>query len=247
MARNPAPSQPVRSAPARGFTLIEVLVAISILGILMAAVMTAFQGTTKVVSEMQERSEVMQNLRGTGDQLQRDLSQAIINNNRPDGEQVYFEIQQVGDSDEQSVLRFGSTTERGLIEVGYQICVSTNGWQHYRLRRMHRTDNKNLWKYTREKDWPELDFNSKDVEPFARNLVGFKVEYWSPRKGQWILGNWDSLQLNAMPPRLRITVTAVTRSRAKEMTALKVEKIADVKRNELEVHVIEVTLPQAQR
>ena len=245
MARRSALPSPAHSVCRDGFTLIEVLVAISILGILMAAVMTAFQGTSKTVSIMQEKSAVMQNMRGTSDQLQRDLTQAIINNNRPDGEQVYFEIQQVGDNDEQSVLRFGSTTERGLVEVGYQIHPSTNGWQDYRLRRMHRTDNNTMWRYTREKKWPELDFSAKDVEPFARNIIGFKVEYWSAKGGKWVQGNWDSLQQNAMPPRLRITLTAVTRSQAKEMTVTKMTKIADVKRNELEVQPVELTLPQA--
>jgi len=79
----------------KGFTLIEILVAIAVLGIIMSSLMVAFSNTQSVVNKTREGAEVMQNLRAVTEQLRREFAQAIINNNRPDGEQVYFEIKQL--------------------------------------------------------------------------------------------------------------------------------------------------------
>jgi len=46
-----------------GFTLIEVLVAIAVLGILMASLMVAFDQANTVTRRTSEEAEVMQNIR----------------------------------------------------------------------------------------------------------------------------------------------------------------------------------------
>ena len=232
-----------------GFTLIEVLVAIAILGVLMSAVMIAFKSTTDTVQITNEKTAVTKSLRRTSEFLQRELAQAIINNNRPDGEQVYFEIKQIPVPGikppvyEQSVLRFGCSTERGPAEIGYQVHASSNSWADYELCRMHRTEN--MWKYSAERNWPLLDFEKEDVEPFSENIIGFQVEFWSSKYGKWVLGNWESIQRNAMPKRLKIKLTSVTRSQAKEATVRKTARIKDMPRANVEVQEVEVTLQQA--
>lgn len=220
----------------RGFTLIEVLVAIAILGVLMSAVMVSFDQSTRFVNSTQEQAEVLQNIRAIQDQLYRELSQAIINNNRPDGEQVYFEIRQL--SMEQSVIRFGCTTDRGLVEIGYQIRPSEQGWHKYELWRLKKTED--MWNYATP-GWPKLDFTSESVEPFAFGIVAFKVKYWSSQRGDWVHGNWESIERNAMPPKIQIIVKAIPESEAK--AARNIEKLSDVKG--VKEYKSEIMLPQA--
>lgn len=220
----------------RGFTLIEVLVAIGVLGILMSAVMVSFDQSTRAVTTTQEHSEVLQNVRAVNEQLYRELSQAIINNNRPDGEQIYFQIRQI--SPGQSVIRMGCTTERGLMEIGYQVKPSDQGWHRYELWRLEKREN--MWDYS-ESGWPRLNFNSSYVEPFAFTIIGFEVRFWSPPQNRWVLGNWESIERNALPPKVRITIRAVTESRGR--AARDVTNPADVPG--VETFHIEVLLPQA--
>jgi len=221
---------------ARGFTLIEVLVAIGILGILMSTIMVAFDQTMKAVSDIQENAELMQSVRAATEQFHRELSQAIINNNRPDGEQVYFQIRQL--SADQSVIRFGCTSERGLVEIGYQVKPSDDGWQYYELWRLYKTEG--MWNYN-EPGWPQLDFQPSSCEPFAFGIVALKVWFWSSASGRWVAGDWESIQRNGMPKRVRIELKGMTKRAAKEArreTDLK--KIAGI-----QSFSIEVNLPQA--
>lgn len=220
----------------RGFTLIEVLVAISILGILMSAIMVAFDQTTRMTVETQENAEMMQSIRAATEQFHRELSQAIINNNRPDGEQVYFQIRQL--SKDQSVLRFGCTTERGLVEVGYMVRPDPAGWHKYELWRLYKT--RDMWNYN-EPGWPAFAFEPPYAEPFAFNIIGFKVYYWSSQQGRWVAGNWESIQRNAMPRRIKIVLKAITTSRAKAQR--NVEEMS--KLTHVQEFPIEINLPQA--
>jgi len=220
----------------RGFTLIEILVAIAVLGIIMASLMVAFSQTQMTVNTTREGAEVMQNVRAVTEQLRRELAQAIINNNRPDGEQVYFEIKQL--SRDNSVLRFGCTTSRGLMEVGYQVKPGESGWHKHELWRLQK--NKKMWDYS-EPGWPALNFDSPDVEPFAFGVVGFRVKYWSAKRSRWIAGNWESIQRNAMPRRIQIAIKIVGASDAKK--ARNVENLKNVKG--VQEFTIEINLPQA--
>ena len=220
----------------KGFTLIEILVSISVLGILMASLMVAFNQASSVTRKTGEEAEVMQNIRSATEQFNRELQQAIINNNRPDGEQVYFEIKQL--SREDSALRFGCTTERGLVEIGYEIKPSEKGWKDYELWRMYKS--KRMWNYN-EPNWPALNFESKYVEPFAFGIVAFKVKYWSSKKGKWIGGNWESIDRNSMPRKIQITLKTLTKSRAQ--AARNIKKLSDVRG--VKSYKFEINLPQS--
>lgn len=220
----------------RGFTLIEVLVAIAILGILMTAIMVAFDQTVNSTIVVQENAEMMQSIRAATEQFHRELSQAIINNNRPDGEQVYFQIRQL--SKDQSVLRFGCTTERGLVEIGYMVRPDEAGWHKYELWRLYKTTD--MWNYNTP-DWPAFAFEPPDAEPFAFNIIGFKVYYWSAQQSRWVAGNWESIQRNAMPRRIRIVLKALPTSKAKEQ-----RNVTDMsKLTQVQEFPVEINLPQA--
>ncbi|NLF40067.1 prepilin-type N-terminal cleavage/methylation domain-containing protein [bacterium] len=218
------------------FTLIEILVAIAVLGLLMGSLMVVFTQTTAIVQSTTEKAEMIQNIRTTIEQLHRELSQSIINNNRPDGEQVYFEIKQL--SKDQSVLRFGCTTERGLAEIGYQVRPSDGGWQNYELWRLYRT--RNMWNYT-EPGWPALDFSSPDCEPFAFSIVSFRVWFWSPQRERWIYNDWESIDRNAMPQKIKIEIRAMTRSDGK--AARNIKDLSGV--TKMEKFETEINLPQS--
>ena len=226
----------IKNQKLKGFTLIEILVAIAVLGIIMSSLMVAFSNTQGVVQDTREGAETMQNLRVITEQLRRELAQAIINNNRPDGEQVYFEIKQL--SAENSVVRFGCTTSRGLMEVAYEIKPGKSGWHNHELFRLQKT--KKMWDYS-SPGWPAIDFDSSDVEPFAFGVVAFKVKYWSAKRNKWIAGNWESIQRNAMPRRIKIIIKLIGTTDAKR--GRNTESLKHVKG--VKTFSVEINLPQA--
>ena len=225
-----------------GFTLIEILVSLGVLGILMSSLMVAFRSTFDTVTETQLRAEMNQNVRSVMDQLNRELSQALVNNNRPVGEQIYFQIKQL--SPDQSVIRFGCTTERGMKELAYamrEVKIDDQPqWPDYELVRMQK--DKGMWNFNEPKNWPEFDVNdTEEVEPFAFDIISFRVLYWSTKNGRFVAGNWDSFQRNGMPAKVRIILKAIPRSDAKKGLATK--NMSDLKG--LEEHKIDIILPQA--
>lgn len=64
----------LRHHPSRGFTLLEILIAISILSVVLTTVYAAYSGTLKVISELDEDSRAYQMARITLDRMSRDLS-----------------------------------------------------------------------------------------------------------------------------------------------------------------------------
>ena len=240
----------------KGFTLLEIMVAVGILGMVMTSLMVAFNSTVDSVDRIKQDSELMQTLRNVTDQFHRELTQALINNNRQDKEQIYFEIKQLAPF--QSAIRFGCNTEYGLIEVGYQVKPiydkvpgSESGdlmpvWDEFELMRMTKTTD--LWNYNdynvgkgREQMWPALDLNANYVEPFAFGIVGFRVRFWNIQANSWQIRDWDSLQLNALPKKVKIELFALTKKAALENTGLKtIEEMKNV-----ETFSTVITLPQA--
>jgi len=222
--------------------MIEILVSLGVLGILMSSLMVAFHSTFDTVTETQLRAEMNQNVRSVMDQLNRELSQALVNNNRPVGEQIYFEIKQL--SPDQSVIRFGCTTERGMKELAYTMKeVKVNGqpqWPEYELVRLQK--DKGMWNFNEPKNWPEFDVNDTvEVEPFAFDIISFKVLYWSTKNSRFVAGNWDSFQRNSMPPKVRIVLKSIPRADAKRGLATKtIDELQGV-----ETHKIDIMLPQA--
>ena len=222
--------------------MIEILVSLGVLGILMSSLMVAFHSTFDTVTETQLRAEMNQNVRSVMDQLNRELSQALVNNNRPVGEQIYFEIKQL--SPDQSVIRFGCTTERGMKELAYAMKeVKVNGqpqWPEYELVRLQK--DKGMWNFNEPKNWPEFDVNDTvEVEPFAFDIISFKVLYWSTKNSRFVAGNWDSFQRNSMPPKVRIVLKSIPRADAKRGLATKtIDELQGV-----ETHKIDIMLPQA--
>ena len=231
-----------RNKRALGFTLIEILVSLGVLGILMSSLMVAFRSTFDTVTETQLRAEMNQNVRSVMDQLNRELSQALVNNNRPVGEQIYFQIKQL--SPDQSVIRFGCTTERGMKELAYAMkqpkIDDQPQWPDYELMRMQK--DKGMWNFNDPKNWPEFNMdNNEEVEPFAFDIISFRVLYWSTKNSRYVAGNWDSFQRNGMPPKVRIILKSIPRSDAKK--GLTTKTMAEL--SGVEEHKIDIMLPQA--
>ena len=237
-----------------GFTLLEIMVAVGVLGLIMTSLMIAFNSTVASVDRIKQDSELMQTLRNVTDQFHREITQALINNNRPDKEQIYFEIKQLANY--QSVIRFGCNTEYGLLEIGYQVKpvyeTSRDGneiiplWEEFELMRMTKTEN--LWNYNdynvgkaRDQQWPALNFNANYVEPFAFGIVGFRVSYWYTQGNRWRIHDWDSLHMNGLPKKIKIELLAMTKKSALENSGVKsIDKLKN-----LEQFSTVITLPQA--
>jgi general secretion pathway protein J len=68
------PQPRIRKGSSRGFTLIEILLAIVILGMVLSAVYAAYSGTMKIVQELEYENNVYKMARVTMDRIIRDLS-----------------------------------------------------------------------------------------------------------------------------------------------------------------------------
>ena len=65
---------PVHPASQRGFTLIEIMVAVFILGLVLSTVYAAYSGTMTLVREMEYENNVYKTARTALDRIMRDLS-----------------------------------------------------------------------------------------------------------------------------------------------------------------------------
>ncbi|MEX0677319.1 MAG: type II secretion system protein [Pirellulales bacterium] len=89
------PRQPSRRAQARGFTLVEILVALAITLIMMGAVVTLFGVISQSVAESRSAIEMSDRLRAARNQLQLDLGGATATMQpplRPENDEGYLEI-----------------------------------------------------------------------------------------------------------------------------------------------------------
>jgi hypothetical protein len=102
------------------------------------------------------------------------VADAYTNSGRP-----HFVIWQVSPS--QSVLRFGYTNGNVQSEVGYQVRVNDQDARRNEFWQMFRTQH--MWRIETDIAWPQLDFDSPDVQPYVSDIMSFQPRHARRRGG----------------------------------------------------------------
>ncbi len=168
----------------RGFTLIEVLIAIAIASIVAGALLSIYVSVEKTLSAMEGRALRLEEARNLLDMLSREVSSAYFNK---DDKRTFFIIK---DRDiygrAASILSFTAFRERGLMSITYE--VKEEGDKKLILIK---------------KEGPAFREEGLEAE-LIEDMEGFLVEI--PR-AEGFLRTWDTELTGRLPERIRITLS----------------------------------------
>lgn len=189
-----------------GFTMVELLIAISILAMILITIYAAFQGTIKVIRTGSRGADNYQHLRLAIESIRRDLVCAFI----PPGEEGVLKgiDNDSGGSDMDSIDFVTASNlmadpgedrrESDICEVGYFISDEHEG---VLVRRVDLTVDSN-------------PFSGGRLEPIAEKVVALNFQYYDAEEDKW-LDSWDpeaeeeNEQIKGLPPIVWVEVTVV--------------------------------------
>jgi len=194
-----------RRASQAGFTLLEVLVAIAIVGLIGVLIYGSFRGMNRSRTNMQKVNDRYQQGRQALDRMSRELSGAYISLHQPVDQRLYARLTQfVGKSQSPADrLDFNAFAHRRLeadthvsdqLELSY---FASTDPETGRLDLVRRAD-----KYLdMEPDRGGL------IQVMVEDIVSFDVHYLDPATFEWV-DDWDSSQaagqLNRLPSQVWI-------------------------------------------
>jgi general secretion pathway protein J len=191
----------------RGFTLMEVMIAVAVLGMIGAITYKAFDGAYDLKSRVEKAEDRDQEVRGALDRIARELSMTFLSEHydrkrfreRP----TFFRLRD-GRSD--ADLAFTSFAHERL---SIDAKESDQALFAYKLERDDSGNNSltRRVKAVLDEDWER----GGDKAVLCENVLRFKVEAWEPKTRDW-RGEWDSNSIQRtnsilIPPRLRISIT----------------------------------------
>lgn len=172
-----------RSKNSRGFSLIELLLAVSIMTVMTAMLYTIFQTTTSVWKTGDARVEMFQNARSLLDRLGSDLESATV---QAENNMNCFVIAQAIYFVNKGVYQNGSTDVTGFQEIGYV-------FQHGDGNDIDFTDDTVDVLVRHSQSSPTFQFESdfsklqdKDPDTVASLVVDFQLDCWDDLAGEWI-------------------------------------------------------------
>lgn len=167
-----------------GFTLIEVLIAIAIASIVVAALFTIYIAVQNTLSSIEGRAVRLQEARNLLDMLSKELSSAYFNK---DDKKTFFIIK---DRDiygrPASILSFTAFKDRGLMSISYEV--------------KEERDKKLI---IIKKEGPAFREERLEAE-LIEDIEGFLVEI--PNR-ETSLKTWDTELTGRLPERIRITLS----------------------------------------
>lgn len=168
----------------KGFTLIEVLIALAIASIVAVALFSIYLAVMNVLTTLSGRSERIQEARNIIDILSKELASSYI---EPEDRRTFFVLK---DRDiygkPASALSFTSFSERGLMKISYEVREEENG---KRLRLIKRQG---------------PAFRQEDLEAeLLEDIEGFLIEVLGMEKTR----TWDSELTRRLPEKVRITLS----------------------------------------
>lgn len=179
------------AADHKGFTLLEVLVALAVGSLVLLAVTTTLFSLNRAHQQVSERMEQQRSLRNTVDLLRRELSSAIF---RPNDKLLRFQVQ-----DRDFYGKPASTLQLATLSAPLDSAASDQQvvlyqpeqqQEHIRLTRASR-------------DYFQADSIKPNPYPLLEQLDGFLVECYDGSK--WVK-TWDSELNRSLPKQVRITV-----------------------------------------
>jgi len=195
------------SSPAsRGFTLIEVLLAIAIGAIVITIVTTVFYRSHKNIEAVKSSSEIYQTARTVMDRMIKDLTCAYIpsdNRNRTKDEISFYRF--VGTKEEDESIRrdsicFTTTTDLGFSKNPGSICEVD-----YYLKETE--DKKGSYTLMRREDaTPHSGITKTGMElEMAEGIKEMEIVYIDDASQE--TREWDLLQKLSLPKRVKVIIT----------------------------------------
>ncbi len=202
----------------RGFTLIEIMVAVSILAIVSTLVYGSFTGTFKTKSQVEAQAGRYRTVRIALERLSREVSQAFLSQNEDTGQaerRTLFVGLHKSDVDE---LRFSYFGHQRL----YQDADEADTAQVLYYGARDREDSRKLnliRRETRRLGYVKAESAPGEADIVCDDVVRLKLEYWDLRDKQW-REDWKTTaadgQPDRLPSRVKITLT-VHDERGKEV------------------------------
>lgn len=207
-----------RRPGARGFTLIEVMIAVAVLGMIGAITWKAFDGAWNLKSRIERAEERDQSVRGALMRMSREISMAFLSDHydhrrfreRP----TYFKLK---DGRGEADLTFSSFAHERLQVDAKE---SDQAIFQYKLDRDEASGTQSVFRRVK----PQLDEDSErggEKGVLAEDVLKLTIEAWDPKDREW-RPEWNSNSTSRsggvlIPPRVRIAVT-VKDEQGKEKT-----------------------------
>ena len=173
------------SSSPRGLTLVELMIAIAILGVLTAMSWGVIRGSTEIAAESQARAEISQIGRNAIQTIQRELSLAMISQQQGEYYKTTFKATDRDPTDEIHFVsrahqkRYANRKESNVAEYAYWSESDLEGGPFRSL--MHRE--------ARVVD--EDPEKGGVVTPLCHSVREFNLRYYDPDKEEW-LDEWDT-------------------------------------------------------
>jgi general secretion pathway protein J len=202
----------------RGFTLVEVLVAVAILAMVTTLVWGSFKDTFRTKSQVEAQSGRYRTVRIALERLARDLSMAYLSQNEDASQaerRTRFYGKRTGDVDEIKFSYFGhqrlyqDANEADTAVVSY---YGARDKDDGRKTNLMRRETRRLGNLRPEDLAGEADIICDDV-------VRLRLDYWDARDKQW-RDEWQTTSADGQPDRLpsKVKVTLTVRDeRGKEV------------------------------
>lgn len=173
----------------KGFTLIEVLVAVGLVSVIMLLIWQTTAQTINAKQRIEKRNEIYHNARVAVDKMVQDVSMAfLLGNLSHTGQRQGSPQMKTVFKGEAESLEFASLAHRRLYresresegaEIGYKVERDPDNRDLYRLMR-------------RESKWIDGDpEEGGGWFPLAEKVKGLKLEYYDSKKWDWT-GSWNT-------------------------------------------------------
>lgn len=198
----------MRSPDAKGFTLLEVMVALSILAVLATLVWSTFSPTMDAKNLAGEQADKYHGLRLAMGRMSSEISMAFISDRYDSSRHRERPTRFVAkDSSDKDTLLFTTMGHERRYEDAKE---SDQSVVEYRLDRDPENRDRTAL-IRREKTVIDEDLEDGGVEVVvATDIEGLNLEYWDPQEKEWAR-EWDTTRIERagrLPERVRITLTA---------------------------------------
>jgi general secretion pathway protein J len=201
--------QCTKMRPARGFTLVEVMVAISILAIVTALTWGSFQQTFKAKSIVESNAVRYHSVRLTLERLAREISMAYLSTNEDATQaerRTFFIGRRRGDIDELRFSYFGhqrlyaNADECDTAQVAYYAARDRNDSSRLNLVRRETRRESNL----------KMEQVAGTADILCDDVLRLQFDYWDARDKTW-REEWVTTdaagQPGRLPAKVKITLT----------------------------------------